>query len=114
MSERYMVFGNDLCSKGAPYDNAEDAWASADDRNRNPQSFNYTPYTVAKLVPVPRPVPPRPTAWIDDTECHVFNGLLRWPDRTPKTVVGIDDMREAIALYDATEQWEKEHGGAQG
>jgi hypothetical protein len=111
MSDQYVLVDRDGDVAGYWFTDEKAAWAEAEVRMSATKHFG--PYTVARLVPVPRPVPPRPTAVIDGTKCHVLDGTLRWPDRTRKTLTAIDDMREAIALYDATEQWEKDRGGQQ-
>jgi hypothetical protein len=111
MNEQYTVIDRGG-QPSATFSSASDAWANADFRNS--ANFSGAPYTVAKLVPVPRPVPPRPTMQRDRRALYVNEGTLRHPGGTVYHVCDISTMREAIALADATEQWEKEHGGAQG
>ena len=118
MSERYTTVDCQGDTHGL-FDTAEAAFAAID--KIGPKS-TWAPYTVAKLVPVPRPVPPRPVAQIADLGCSVefleFGGR-----RVPCGIVSskgrmgfsqITDILAAAKLIRATEEWEREHGGAQG
>jgi hypothetical protein len=108
MSERYTTIDCDGDWFGI-FDTPEKAFAAIDDL-----SATWGPYTVAKLVPVPRPVPPRPTMDHGVHTLHVRDGGLRFATGSAYPAYDISTMRKAVALADATEQWEREHGGAQG
>ena len=109
MSEEYTVIDRHG-QPSATFASASDAWANADFRNS--ANFSGAPYTVAKLVPVPRPVPPRPTMVIAGARGFIAGGELRWMDDSDYGLTTVSDMRAAVALADATEQWERDHGGA--
>jgi hypothetical protein len=130
MSERYTMIDRHY-QPSAIFASASDAWANADFRNR--ANFSGAPYTVVKLVPVPRPVPPRPSvqlagrtvthgrigpkpyyigasvpcATAADVICNLsaIDALTPWPED--------DTLRALLALPEQTRLWERDHGGAQ-
>jgi murein DD-endopeptidase MepM/ murein hydrolase activator NlpD len=115
MSERYVLVDRtgDVARTIHPQPcSAAEAWKIAGELNDGGVTF--APLTVAKLVPVPRPVPPRPTMDHGGHTLHVREGTLRFHTGMAYHACDIGTMQKAIALADATEQWEKEHGGTQG
>jgi len=106
MSERYTTVDCDGDWFGS-FDTPEKAFAAIDDL-----SPAYAPYTVAKLVPVPRPVPPRPVGTGSILGATVKNGHLM-DGKEVCSISCIVGILEAADLIRATEQWEREHGGAQ-
>jgi len=112
MSDKYVLVDRDGDVAAYWFTDEKAAWAEAEVRMSAPK--HYGPYTVAKLVPVPRPVPPRPTMDYLGKTLHVANDLLHFAPDTVYHVCEIGTMRKVIALADATEQWAREHGGAQG
>ena len=60
------------------------------------------PFTVVELVPVPRPVGPRPTATIAGNPGHYYrNGLLRYDNGTWR------ELREGVNIAAAADLWQR-------
>ena len=110
MSETYVVVDRDGEIASGFMDSAEEAWRR--ERLFASEAHNYGPYTVARLVPVPRPVPPRPTMDYLGKTLHVANDLLHFAPDTVYHVCEISTMRKVIALAEQTDAWEREFGGA--
>ena len=98
---------------------AKDAWAVVDKLSHGP----YAPHTVAQLVDVPRPAPPRPTLAVGGysvtwahTLYHVSNGLVY--TTAVSTVYCSDvwgnpdaDVLALIQLRADSDAWDAAHGG---
>ena len=109
MSETYMLVdcdGDPSVFRGSE----SEAWARASELNERGGPFS--PWTVAKLVPVPRPVPPRPTMqWDGDTWIVVGGGTEAQAQNCGTMTRGF--VAKLSELFAQTDAWEREHGGAQ-
>lgn len=106
----------------AGYDSAESAWAAINgDRSVLYLHKMYGPYEVVELVPVPKPVPPRPSvAFNAERVTHNGNVYVLNNSGDRYGSVGIiaynyvltdDLLRALLDLPEATRQWMAEHVG---
>jgi hypothetical protein len=119
-SRRFALVDSEGDLTGAPrYADPAIAWSQADALNNRNAVFG--PWSVVELVPVPKPVPPRPSVTISGTEItHDGRGWYYIGTRsTNRAWIAARDCdatdAETSALLDlpeATRAWKREHGGA--
>jgi hypothetical protein len=111
----------------AAYEHVESAWARTVSADK--EFPRYGPHSVFELVPVPKPVPPRPSVRVQgvtityDGRCYVGSDQDDIGDGSVADVVYSltvqrkvwptdAQLRALLDLPEATRAWEREHGGA--